>query len=181
MAIKVKVNKESIVRSQQGFEDLIDRVLSGKTMLNEIGDNIVNDITVQTRLGKSTVTGKPFKALKDSTIAQRKNIAKHNTVHPSFSPARSNLTITGQLIDSMRRKVSKGLIEVFFEGTHKPYNTAGKKKKSGKQKPVTNEELAGYMAEKGRPFVGVRPKLKERIARIVVQYLRRAGKVAGFI
>lgn len=182
MAFKIRLNEQSIINAQSGFTETIKKVLNNKTMLGEIGDVIINDVKLNTRLGKSIPTGGKLKPLKDSWIKQRKKISQATKVHDTFSPARSNLTLTGQLLDSMR-KVFKGMgsLEIKFFGNHQPYFIKTKSGTSRIGKAIPNEKLAGYVAEGGRPFFGIRKQVKSRINIIVRSYLRRAGKLAGFL
>ena len=71
-----------------------------------------------------------------------------------------------------------GKLKLYFKGFHLPY-----KNEDGENigKRITNEKLAEYVAEQGRPIVGVRPAIERRVGRIVRTYIRRALKVARLL
>ena len=67
----------------------------------EIRDLLVNRIRKKGILGN----GQKITALstkKNSTIKWRKRIASKNTTHPSYAPRRSNLTLTGTLLNMIK-------------------------------------------------------------------------------
>lgn len=83
-----------------------------------------------------------------------------------FSPTRSNLTLTGQMLDALDTKTdaSKGLITVFVESS----------KRDGES--LTNAEVAAKVANEGRPFLGLDRTGRDRVTRMVIAELRRQLK-----
>lgn len=195
MSIKVRLDTKSVDQCQKDVIAVFNKVIANRTMMNEIGQTVVQDIAFQTRSGKSIPNqGEKFNPLSEAWIKERKQIIE---THETFSQKRSNLTVTGQLINSMKHVIlGPGKIAIDFIGTHKPYvqkyvTSFRRKTKAGKRitvqtgktgtrkvgKPIPNQDLARYVAEGGRPFVGVREQVKQRINRIVLAYIRRASRV----
>lgn len=181
MAFDVKVNQESLKNVEANVRTVIDRVFNNKQMLQLIGQTVIDDVKFQTRRGKSIPQGgSSFDSLSPKWIAERQKIAAVQKVSDVFKSNRSNLTITGELLDSMDVvKVKKGGLTIDFVGKHSPYRAQSTRGTGVKTigKPIDNKLLAKYVAENGRPFMGVRLALKQRLNRIVVGFIRRAGKV----
>lgn len=121
--------------------------------------------------GRSLVTGGRFKPLSGPYRKWRKKVlakqtpwSQTNAVGEFFAPNKSNLTLTGQLINSLkgRSNFRKQGITIIPTGT----------RKDGK----TNKEVAEEVAKKGRPFLGLDEKGKQRIIQIVKRDLRRQLK-----
>ena len=64
----------------------------------EIRDLLVNRIRKKGILGSGT----KITAIKDSTVRWRKRIARKNTTHSSYAPKRSNLTLSGSLLNMIK-------------------------------------------------------------------------------
>jgi hypothetical protein len=192
MSFSVKLDSKSVDNAEKSVRESFNKVINNQVLLKELGETIITDIKFQTRKGK-------FKPLSKDWIAERKQIAKATATAQSFSPARSNLTLTGQLIDSLKILTAKaGNILIGFAGIHTPYKAqyrkswyrigaAGKKtlitsNKSGVRTigaRVANEDLAKYVAEQGRDFVKVRPTLIPVLKQKVINYIRRSSRVLG--
>lgn len=179
MSFQFKFDASSLAGVEKNVRDAFNKVITNPRMLNEIGSSITTDIVDQTRnKEKSIPLGSDLKLLKESTIKQRMWLQKYNSTDAAFEDGRSNLTFTGQLLNSLTHKIlGRGILEIFFDGKHKPYK--GKTKTLGKEdKELSNEELAQYVADAGRPIVGVRPAIRLRINTIVKTYIKRALVVA---
>ncbi|MEM4359721.1 MAG: hypothetical protein QXT45_04275 [Candidatus Bilamarchaeaceae archaeon] len=137
---------------------------------------VKNDIVGQTRSGISVVTGRPFKPLKEGWIKIRQKIIANMGARPFVSASRSNLSLSGELLDSLDYNIEKtGLAfraKFKFVGTHKPYRYLGSRGKmvtiGGR---ISNDELAKIL-DRDRPFIGVRPKLQEIIISHIVDKIR---------
>lgn len=104
----------------------------------------------------------------------RKYISESTDTHSTFSPNRSNLTITGQLLDAITRVISStGTLTVkFIDSIHRPYKIKTRKGLMDVGKSITNDKLAQYV-EKDRPFFKVREALMPRLKAIAIKYIRR--------
>lgn len=199
--IKVKVSQRSIDKAKKGFEDEINKIISKTTLLEDSAEIIKTDIQFQTRKGYSIPNKGKFDELSEAWKKTRANIAKFVKVSPVFSRNRSNLTITGRLLDSLETFVyrNKGFAEIKPTGTHEPYilpprqvRVKGHRRKNGTVSPhtrnvgyqkigerISNAELAERVADQGRPFMGVRDQIVNRIKVLARNTIRRVFKSDG--
>lgn len=180
MAFTFKINSKSVEKLDKSIRDAFDKVLSSKPMLDEIGNSITSDIVDQTRnKAKSIPDASRLSPLSKEWIERRKKLSDYNETDSTFSPTKSNLTFTGQLLNSLKHRIlGKGKIEAYFDGMHEPY-----KNKDGEPigDEISNEDLATFVKEKGRPFVGIRDLTARKINRIVRTYVRRALRVKNLL
>lgn len=139
---------------------------------HEIGKFSVNRIKSFTRSGKSIVTGSKFKPLSQSYISYRsgkvtfwqnengKLIAapiKSNLLKKTdsefFSKKRSNLTFTGQMINSIVYKIIQFGVKIFLKGSR-------------------NNKVAKYVSVE-RPFMGMDEIGFKRINAIIKRTIRK--------
>ena len=175
MSFEFKLKTESVNKLSEDVKRIFKKVIANEQMMNEIGTAIVTDVKETTQKGKSIPNGlKDFALLKESWILQKTRYAKSNPTDAAYDEGFSNLTFTGQLLNSIRHKIiSKGTLLISFFDIHKGYTSST----GHKTKDIPNEKLAQYVAEAGRPFFGVRPTIRLRINRIVKKYMNRALKV----
>lgn len=173
MSFTFKINEKSLQNVESNIRNAFNKVIKSDQMMREIGTLVVTDVQEQTKKGKSIPSGSKLKPLTSKWKERRKELAKHNSTDADYSPEKSNLTFTGQLLNSIKFIIPKpGSIKIFFQGTHEPYATKNGK---GSSRPVANQDIAdGQALKQGRPFVGVRPTIERRIGRIIRTYLKRA-------
>lgn len=198
-----KVKITGINEVQKKIESTFKKVRESQSLLTEIGEFTVSRIAGDARRGKPLNKKRSFPALKKTTVAIRDALAKTNSVHPVFKPSRSNLTITGQLIDALKFVIKKnGVVLVEVDNSPRtPYRTRGRisagalksLKKSSKflsktkttgqlSPPPLNSELDKDLRKRGFELYtteGLRSDVKvlSRINRIVKTFVRRAIKV----
>lgn len=85
---------------------------------------------------------------------------------PYFNPARSNLTLTGQMLEALESDSDP------TEGTIKVYVSDSSRDDS----ELSNADVAKKVSEEGRPFVGIDRVGRDRIKRMVIAQLRRSLK-----
>ncbi len=116
----------------------------------KVQDKLLGDLKKEIKSGKSPATGKNFRKLKSSTIESRRRRAEYNTTDPSFSPEKSALTFTGQLVNSIKAKVKVGAksmrITIEPTGRRKPYKNKDGSNTKGSAR-IGNKKLAQYHAE----------------------------------
>ena len=121
-------------------------------------------------------TGKPFRKLEESTIENRKKLAKHNRKNRAYKANKPNLTFTGRLLNSVkgRFKAKKSSITLLIDvsGTHAPYKYNGKE--LGKPKP--NKEIRKHLAKIGRDPLELSKKAKNNLSRIIQAIIRERLK-----
>jgi hypothetical protein len=180
MSLNLKVNEDSLRALEDNTRKAFEKVIRNKELLNDIGETIITDIKFQTRRGNSIPTQGKLKPLTSKWKDKRANIADQIKTGEAYSKNRSNLTLSGQLLDSLKTRI-KGAGQIIIEavGSRTPYLYSTKKTvKSRKQKhEPTNEELAQYVKEQGRPFLGIRDAIKDRIKKDIIAFIRRSSRV----
>ena len=181
MAVNVKFN------SQKAAEDLFakfEKVKVNKQMNKEICTFLEARIRGEARRGKPFNNNRSFKSLESLTIENRNRLKAFNKTHPSFAPAKSNLTFTGQLIDAIIC-VFNGKANVISvnNSARKPYKTGPS---SSQKNPPTNAKLYEYLLDISSGFslftkkgIESDDKVFKRIKSIVLKTLRRSLKVSS--
>ncbi len=187
----VTVKSKGLNTLAKRYGDKFKEVIKSKSLLTDLGNEIVKDVRFQARRGNTTnETGNQGKMdpLKQSWRDKRKEFAKRGQqTHQAYSANRSNLTFSGQLLDALSiTKIENASVTVGFTGTHRPYevpyketfrrngvtvnaNRAGTTKLG---KPLSNAELASYVQNK-RPFMNLRKEFVERLKTLVIRFIRR--------
>lgn len=145
----------------------LEKVLDTDKLKDEMIEIAIKQIQGQTRSGNDLASGGKQASLAPSTVEQREYLAKHNTTHPSYKKARSNLTLTGQLLDSLVGQKFRGFIKIVLKGTRKPY-------RKGSRKSRTNNFVAAKLKEQGRQFLGKSPLMTKQIKIAIQRFIRRA-------
>ncbi len=118
------------------------------TVMRTLGEFAIVLIVKRTRLGFGTPDGGngagerfTLKPLADTTIDARKRMGRRGTLSDVTSPKRSNLTATGQMLDSMAvTAVSSTTVSVAPTGSRQGGGPS-------------NAEVAAYVSEQGRSFL----------------------------
>ncbi len=206
MSFSIKVNSQRIQQARLNTQGFVARILKDEGLKKQIADTVINDIKFQSRRGKSPVTGSSFKKLSDSWIKERTGIIKTEGKPPYVSRNRSNISLSGQLLDSLvsvpvNKSASALDIKIRFGGTHIPYKSAYQKtwkvrnafgrgqtltfvsKRNGIRtigRRIRNEELADYVQE-DRPFMAIRTQVQKRLRALVQAEVRRQGLKLGLL
>jgi len=107
--------------------------------------------------------------LEDSTIRQR----RERGVSGKFgSPGRSNLTDTGQLLESFEVTGKQGQFNIDIPNTKR-------QKRGGEKKSRTNAEVAEHVSDNGRPFFALTKAEQQILAKEVKDTIR--SKLRGLI
>ena len=151
------------------FERILKKVNSvvNGVDLSKIAQDAEDRIRTRTRLGYGVEGGErggsrvKLKALSEKYVNQRK---KQKSFNRSLTTAKkSNLTRTGQLLDSIRSRVIGKKIELFFT----------ERRKDG----VKNKDLVEWQSEKGRDFFELTNKeitgLRNQLKKDLIKALRR--------
>lgn len=167
-----KVTVSGFPKLQRRFAKL--RGSFDKQTLDEVGRDIKVAIQLSTRKGKSLVTGKPFAPLKPSTVAFRRRYDGLKGI--DFRPKKSNLTLSGQMIESLSYRTNVQTNTVTVEPTGQRFTT-----RSGERR-YTNKRVAkfahdGSSNRRKRPFIPISrlPKrLLQSIKRTLLIGMKRA-------
>jgi len=136
-----------------------------------ISNIAARQIRKRTRLGFGIgSSGKQTKLnpLSGKYIEQRE--AYSENLSDQTKPRRSNLTATGQMLDSIQGGAKAGNVIVEISGSRKAGLT-------GSRGTASNADVARYVQEQGRPFFGVttpeRRSLIREIKQVILRRLRR--------
>jgi len=145
------------------FKDLED-VARNDTLLREIAKYIETQIKKRTRLGKGVpsqgAAAEPLKKLSNEYKLQRRELKKQGLLSGDTTPAKTNLTKTGSMLDNIIAEVRNSSIVVDIKGTDK-FRMSNRKK--------------AELVSKERPFMNLsKAELREvdRIIRKFIEALR---------
>lgn len=173
---KVKVNINA-GRITARLRTEIGRALKQAGIENIAKEEMINSIRGTGILSKPTLpSGERVKSITPQTVRNRRRIASRNATHPDFSPKKSNLTLTGELLDKGIKatfSVSKLLIDLSpKKGTHNIYKVS-KKRKKGKRSKSSYADIFKGQSEQGRSVFVLGDKFLKRIQRKVIAEVRR--------
>lgn len=175
--MKLKFNEQSISRVENETREKLKKIFQEPALLSQVADVAIKDIKFQARRGKNPITGGNFIPLSKEWIKRRGELAKTNTTNEAYKQNRSNITFTGQLLDSLSKKITRSGISIIFSGIHRRYvrsisNLKRSKKEPKTQPQLTNDQLAQYVGEI-RPFFYIRETLLPQLKSVVIRYIRR--------
>jgi hypothetical protein len=157
-----------------------------KDSLNEAAkiaaEKAMNDVISRTKLGIGS-NGQQLKALSGKYIGFRRKWAAF--LAKDTSPAKSNLTATGQLLEALyfrvvgprffikvnSKKRSEGLGGEKLVTITKT-NKKGKKKVVGYESTLTNDQVREYTEDAGREFLALSEKEKEDLRKFTAEQLK---------
>lgn len=144
-----------------------------EALLSEIGNFSVERIRFETRRGRTMVDNKSSRRLpplKKTTKDFRKEIKESfpELVDPDFfRPNKSNVTLTGQLLKSLKFKIVKDKLIILIGGTRKISSISF---------TTRNEIVYRDLVELGFDFIGLDKKSQKRIKKLVLDEFRRTIK-----
>jgi len=148
----------------QNLKNKIERVkfqAVQKAQLDKVGLEAKDIIYKRTKSGKGLDSAKntkmKFKPLSKAYVTRRKKMK----LGEYGSPSRSNLTLTGQMLNSMKYTSKQKRVEIFI----------AKSSRSGSKH--TNAEVAAFCEKNGRYFMG----LAEGEIRIILNNYRKRLKL----
>lgn len=167
MAKNKKVDLKKLLGSK--FDDAFAKTLSKSNMSTYMSE-LAETVKLRTRLGglaeKDQSSKTKAKPLKPSTVKYRQYLKKKGELSGLTVPKKSNLTMTGQMLDALTGKglrVAIGIISV--------------KSSKRKDRNIKNSDVAKYVTEQGRPFLNLTSKevkeLAQNIKRDLVKLLRK--------
>jgi hypothetical protein len=147
MASLDKRNGRALAKVFNKISKAVKRTVDNKELQRNIGNFLVTDIRRSAERGfiiNPSDTGKLKRnpALAKSTKKKRKEIAAYNKTAATFSPNKSNLTFSGQYLQSIVAVVKRGFIIVSARGSRKPYRN---KDGSSVKNTPSNEELTKFL------------------------------------
>ena len=124
----------------------------------QVGYLIIKFIKQRSRSGKD-INGQKFDGLSGPYKDYRQRYKKN--LHETTTPKKSNITATGQMLDSMKSEGKAGQIVV--------NGPSGRRAKEldGKSRGGNNKDVARYVTEQGREFFGLTTEEKSRLIKEV--------------
>lgn len=199
MSFKFEFKKELFKGQSEAFIARLTKALQSSQLAIRLNEAFLTDLKFQVRRGISLATNSRLKPLSNSWIKMRKRIIADNGA-PSFVSARkSNLSLSGQFLDSLkgRKALTSGGLEIKyqFEGDHQPYKVKSLKKWKvdnafgrgrrltfQRRKPmpgtlnvgrrISNQRLYSYLTRE-RPFIGIRSQTQNKLKQLVIEEVRR--------
>lgn len=127
--------------------------------------------TIKARQGKLGF----FRSPRGNTVAYKRDGKNPPKLHEKTSPKKSNLTFTGQLLDSIKPKdVRRAHATIGPEGARKstpPWPGA-----SAPKSALTNEQVAQHVTDGGRPFNHLSRVETKRLADAIKKEVRQEIK-----
>jgi len=140
------------------FQSALAKVLSS-TNQDKIAKEMADTMRIRAQLGGSVEsTGskkKPFKKLSPGYVEKRKKDSKLSSL---TSSGKSNITRTGQLIESISGKGKSSGFDITVSG-------------SRSDSDLTNKQVADFVEEGGRPFLNFSDIELKKIGRLLEEQL----------
>lgn len=152
------------LRNQQKRLDKVIDTIDGKEYFAKIPDLIL-DRTRGEGYGITKEDGRrqKLKGLADSTVLQRESMDRRGQLSSETTPKTSNLTATGQLLDSIVYKKSGKKHQIVMID----------KRKKGK---ANNSDIVDGQAKMGRKFFGLTKVEREQLEKNVLNKLNESIK-----
>lgn len=191
MSVKYKIlNLDKVLKK---IEDLFDSDVRNDQLMNDIGEFTKLRIQAETRRGKDLTQGFNVKQprLADSTIRIRQLIAQGKIKSGNkfyfkpdktfFDPSTSNLTASGQMLESLKEKVTKkGEVIVEPTGSRDNFGNVDSSIKTNKALAIELANRRTENAPRGRTFLGLDEKGIKRIKKLILDEVRRFKRRRGF-
>ena len=167
---KVTVDLSKVRAATQSIKSQLNQ----REVLSKAAEIAIDDIKGNAREGKPVVDNKvsSFPGLDATYITRRNRLASVNETDSAYSPKRSNLTFTGQLLNSLKATFKGAVITISPTGMRRPYKLI----KGGQTKSVANKTVAEGLQERGFEFLSIgsstKKKIKSEITRIIRRLLR---------
>jgi hypothetical protein len=177
---KIKVNYPRVAINSRIVRQ-VNELLGEDGLSIEVGEIVQERIRFSARRGKPLNDSGSFKPLAPSTVENRQDLSGYNSTIDVYSPARSNLSFTGQLLNSIRYRKAKAqgfLIEILFSGDRNPYKTGPNSTAKLTDANRTNQALAKTLDDIGftvfsKKGIEGNKELIRRIVNTVRSYIRK--------
>lgn len=168
MESMAEVKIKGIDNLKRNVKDLFDDVRKDQSLLLEIGNETVRLTKGFLRSGKNP-DGTPLPELSPAWEKRKQALTATNNPAKYYRYGLSNLTFTGQLLDSMtvtKVNQSNASVEISIPDTErkKPYKNLNNKPV---KKTPTNKKIYEYLVELGWNFFGINKQMTNVINRIV--------------
>ena len=159
----------------------VNDILGEEELSKIIGNIVVERVAFSAKRGKPLNDSKDFPTLDDKTIERRAELSEFNKTTNVYKADRSNLSFTGQLLNSLsfvKLKSKAFLVEIMFSGNRTPYKTGPKSTAKLTDANRTNQALAETLNDKGFTVFSAKgieseKALIRRIVNEVRSYIRK--------
>ena len=163
----------------------LSSIIKSDELSDAIGKVLTDRIKFEAKRGTPLNDTGSFKPLAPMTIEHRKYLEQFNQTTSVYKPSRSNLSFTGQLLDSIKWKREKGSfndkllrILIYFDGKREMYRMGPESKARPSEYNRTNEQLARTLAEIGfRVFskqgIENKTELVRRVSNTIRSFIRK--------
>lgn len=139
--------------------------------------NSIKELIVNKMRNGFLPSGKRIKKLKKTTVELRRKLAEINKTHPDFSPKKSNLTFSGQFLDSFKAIFERVGRVVQIKISPTGINKGGKNLDRTRKRGISNEKIGEFQIALGRDYRPISNKKKAEIKKLVVKRLRKKLKL----
>lgn len=170
---KTKAEIKGLSKVQLDLRTFVRNSIKDKELLEDIGKTSSGEILRQTR---SRLGEYKQPDITKSTQERRAALIKQGNSSEFAKPKRSNLTLSGQLLDALTYSIEQTTsnIKLFFKENRKPY-----KGKKGKDLEIkTNKEIVIDLDRRGFKFLFISDRLKVQLESKIKAFLRR--KLSNF-
>lgn len=162
--ITINVKDKKLAKSiQKSLNDFIK-----DKMLGKIANKVINMIR-----DERSPAGGGFKELEDVTVDWRLRMEQYNPTHDEYFAGRSNLTFSGEFIDSIKAKIVKKDNSVFIAPTGKHPGYFGANGIPTRKGQPRNIDIAKGQKEMGRNILEMTKTLKKEIIREVKKEFKK--------
>lgn len=169
MTTKITVDLSKVTRKLEEIE----KSFTSRDLLEPVSKIAISDIQREARSRRGlddNSNRKTFPTPLDSEwVSYRSKLAGINKTHPAYSKGRSNITFTGQLLNSIKAFFEGSTITIKPTGMHRGY----KQIRGGRSKSVENEVIAEGLESRGYKFLGVDDKTEKKIKTEITRFIRR--------
>jgi hypothetical protein len=141
MSTKVTINLKGLERATKAQK----RKIYSAIARSDFKETLKKELIIETRIAGLSPS------LKRASIKYREYLARYNNMHAKFRAAFSNLTATGELLDSMKSfyvTAQNQFRFIFPEKKHKPYKKSNGRNMKGKQS--TMKQIYEWQSDAGR-------------------------------
>ena len=174
--------RDDLKNFERRFKLNIEKLLSAD-FLQELGNQVTTTIYKRVKAGGGAEDGQKtrLKPLSSGYISARKGTVQFNTKEGKFvefkikktklgnfgSAGRSNLTRTGQMLDSIDFKVTKNGVTIFIPDSFRDDDDS---------KQLTNADVARFVTKQGRSFFELTDSEVTSVQRTIINKLRILAK-----
>lgn len=177
MVSMAKVTIQGMENVKSSIKKTFDNIKGNERMLLDIGEKTVELTKAFNRAGKSP-NGNRHPSNSNRWEERKMELTKHNNPSEFYRPYLSNVTFTGQLLESIKLiKINRndGSVTIDATGKHDPYKDMDGKPMKPK-KELTNKKLVEYLADLGRNIFGINKQMENVINKIVRKYINEEIK-----